>query len=69
MEFTVQRPTTVWIQATVEADNLEDALELADESFDDGDFTELDGTWEVNYDRYWAEDENDMVYDSEVDGD
>ena len=69
MEFTVQRPTTVWIQATVEADNLEDALELADESFDDGDFTELDGTWEVNYDRYWAEDENDIVYDSEVDGD
>lgn len=69
MEFTVQRPTTVWIQATVEADNLEDALELADESFGEGDFTELDGTWEVNYDRYWAEDENDIVYDSEVDDD
>jgi hypothetical protein len=69
MEFTVQRPTTVWIETTVEADNLEDALELADESFGDGDFTELDGTWEVNYDRYWAEDENDIVYDSEVDSD
>lgn len=69
MEYKVQRPSTVWIETTVEADSLERAIELADEDFSHGDFTELDSTWEVDYDRYWAEDEKDVVYDSEVDGD
>lgn len=66
MEYTVQRPSTVWIETTVEADSLETAIELADEDFSNGDFTELDDTWEVDYDRYWAEDENGETEEGKV---
>ncbi len=58
MEYRVQRPSTIWIETTVEADNFDDALELADKDFQNGDFTEVDDTFEVDYDRFWAEDEN-----------
>jgi hypothetical protein len=58
MEYRVQRPTSVWIETTVEANSFEEALELADEEFGSGNFTELDDTWETNWDRYWMEDEN-----------
>lgn len=57
MEYRVQRPSTVWVQTIVEADSFEDALELADEEFSSGNFEELDDTWEIDYDRYWMEDE------------
>lgn len=58
MEYRVQRPTSVWIETRVEADSFEEALELADEQFQSGDFDEIDDTWETNWDRYWIEDEN-----------
>jgi hypothetical protein len=58
MEYRVQRPSSVWIETTVEADSFEQALELADEQFSQGEYQELDDTFEVNYDRYWIEDEN-----------
>jgi hypothetical protein len=58
MDYRVQRPSTVWIEITVEADSFERALELADEDFSHGEYTELDDTFEINYDRYWIEDEN-----------
>jgi uncharacterized protein YdeI (BOF family) len=57
MEYKVQRPSTVWIETTVEADSLEQAIELADELFIEGEFTEIDETFSVNYDRYWTKDE------------
>ena len=57
MKYRVQRPTTVWIEATVEAEDFDQALELADKEFKNGDFTELDDTWETNWDRFWIEDE------------
>jgi hypothetical protein len=57
MEYRVQRPTTVWIETTVEAEDFDQALEIADKEFRNGDFSEVDDTWETNWDRYWIEDE------------
>lgn len=57
MEYRVQRPATVWVQTKVEANSFDEALELADEEFSDGNFEELDDTWELDYDRFWTEDE------------
>lgn len=54
--FTVQRPATIWIETVVNADNLDEAFELADKDFQDGDFLEIDGTWSIDYDRYWTQD-------------
>ena len=58
MEYRVQRPTTVWIETTVEAEDFDQALEIADKEFRSGDFSEVDDTWETNWDRYWIEDES-----------
>ena len=57
MEYKIQRPSTVWVETTVEADSLEMAIELADEQFVEGEFTEIDDTFSINYDRYWSKDE------------
>jgi hypothetical protein len=57
MEYRVQRPTTVWVETKVEAENFDQALELADKRISSGEFEELDNTWETNWDRYWIEDE------------
>jgi hypothetical protein len=64
MEYRVQRPSTVWIETVVEAKSFKKALELADESFSDGDFTELDTTWEVDYDRHFITDETGKTEES-----
>lgn len=58
MEYRIQRPSTAWIETTVEADSLEEALKLADENFNNGDFEELSNTFEIDYDKFWSEDEN-----------
>jgi hypothetical protein len=58
MKYRVQRPTTVWIETTVEAEDFDQALEIADKEFRNGDFSEVDDTWEANWDRYWIEDES-----------
>jgi uncharacterized protein YdeI (BOF family) len=57
MEYKVQRPSTVWVETTVEAESFEQALELADELFVEGEFAEVDETFSINYDNYWAKDE------------
>jgi len=57
-DYRVQRPSTVWIETMIEADSFEEALELADCQFYDGQYTELDDTFEVDYDRHWIEDED-----------
>ena len=57
MEYRVQRPSTVWVETAVEADSLEMAIELADEQFVAGEFTEIDETFSIDYDRYWSKDE------------
>jgi hypothetical protein len=56
-KYTIQRPLTVWVETIVEDfDTLEDALEVADENFKNGDYIELDGTFSIDYDRYWSQD-------------
>ena len=57
MKYKVQRPTSLWIQTTVEADSFEMALELADKNFANGDFEEIEDTFGVDYDDYWAKNE------------
>ena len=67
MEYKVQRPTSVWIEVIVEANSFDEALELADKEFYNGDyFRELDDTFEVDYDRYWIEDEDGEVKEEAI---
>jgi hypothetical protein len=66
MEYRVQRPSTVWIETTVEADSFEQALELADEQFQDGEYKEIDDTFDIDYGRYWIEDENEETKEQEI---
>lgn len=61
MEYTIQRPTTVWIEVKVEADNLDEALDTADELFKEGDYQVMEQTYEVQYDTYWSQDEEGVV--------
>jgi hypothetical protein len=62
MKYTIQRPLTVWVETVVEdLETLEDALEVADENFKNGDYIELDGTFDINYDKYWSQDETGAV--------
>jgi hypothetical protein len=56
--FTVQRPATIWIETVVEdSATLEDAIEMADEQFEQGDYIEIQGTWDIDDTRYWSQDE------------
>jgi hypothetical protein len=57
MEYRVQRPSTVWIETVIEANSFDEALELSEKPFREGDFTELDTTWEIGWDRHWITDE------------
>jgi hypothetical protein len=58
MKYTVQRPAIIWIETVVEAEDLDQALELADTKFQKGDYVEMDGTWEIDYERFWVQDES-----------
>jgi hypothetical protein len=58
MKYTVQRPAIIWIETEVEAEDLDQALELADTKFQKGDYVEMDGTWEIDYERFWVQDES-----------
>jgi hypothetical protein len=61
MDYRVQRPSTIWIETAVEADSFEQALEKADDQFYDGDYKEVDDTFDIDYDRHWIEDEDGEV--------
>jgi hypothetical protein len=66
MKYIVQRPTIEWVQVIIDnADNLEHALELADEVFKFGEYEYIDNTWVMDYYRYWVKDENDNVFTEE----
>lgn len=59
MRYTIQRPATIWIETIVEdSATLEDALTMADEQFEQGDYIELQGTWDIDDSRYWTQDQN-----------
>ena len=57
-EYRVQRPSTIWIQTTVEAESFDEALELADEQFENGEYRDIEDTFDIDYERYWIEDED-----------
>ena len=64
MKYTIQRPVISWIETVVEAEDLDEAFELADTKFQKGDYLEIDGTWEIDYERFWSQDESGKeVYD------
>jgi hypothetical protein len=62
MRYTIQRPSSIWIETVVEADTLEEARELADKDFDSGDYLTMEQTYEVDYDRIWIQDETGKEY-------
>jgi hypothetical protein len=66
-EWKIQRPATIWIQATVQADSLWDALELWEKQFADGLTEEKD--FEIDFDRYWAMDDTGREFDTAGEGD
>jgi hypothetical protein len=57
MKYTIQRPSVIWVETVVEADDLEQARELADKDFDSGDYITMEQTFEIDYDRIWIQDE------------
>lgn len=64
MKYTIQRPVISWIETVVEAEDLDEALELSDTKFQKGDYLEIEGTWEIDYERFWSQDEDgEEVYD------
>jgi hypothetical protein len=66
--WTVQRPSTIWIQTKVEAETLEQALELADVRFSEGEYKEDEDSFTIDYDRYWAMDNYQNVFFEENQG-
>lgn len=61
-EYKVQRQATYWIEATVHAESIENALEIADEEFKDGDWVEAPDSFEINEDRYWIQTHDGLVF-------
>jgi hypothetical protein len=60
--WTVQRPATIWIQTKVEAETLEQALELADVRFSEGEYTEDEESFSIDDQRHWAMDNYQNVF-------
>lgn len=66
MKYTVQRPTIEWVEVVINnADNLEHALELADEIFRFGEYEYVSDTWIMDYCRYFVKDENGNIFTEE----
>ena len=56
-KYTIQRPATIWLETVVEADTEEQAFELADNDFNNGEYVELYQTWNIDFDKFWLQDE------------
>lgn len=57
MRYTIQRPATIWLETVVEADGIDEAIELADKDFNSGEYVEMIQTWDIDFDRYWIQNE------------
>lgn len=63
MRYTVQKPAVIWLETIVEdAASLEDALLFADEQLAQGDCIEIEGTWEIDRNRYWVQTHDGLVF-------
>jgi hypothetical protein len=65
-EWKVQRPANIWIETTVHAETLEDALELADANFYEGEYKEDEESFDIDYSRYWAIDEYESLHTDDM---
>jgi hypothetical protein len=61
-EYKVQRQVSHWIETTVKAHSLENALEMADAEFADGEGVEAENSYEMNEDRFWIETHDGLVF-------
>ena len=61
-EWKIQRPATMWLEATVDADTLEEALEFVDDRLRRGNYIELEETLEINFEEFWAQDDKGQIY-------
>ena len=57
MEYRIQQKASVWIEVSVDADNLEQAFEFAEEEINKGRFREDPYSFELE-DEFWWEDED-----------
>ena len=65
-EWEVQHPATIWIKTKVNAETLEDALELAYTEFENGEYREDEDSFNIDYSRYWAIDEYQNLHTDET---
>lgn len=65
-EWTIQHPATIWIKTKVNAETLEQALELAYTEFYNGEYTEDEDSFDIDYSRYWAIDEYQNLYTDDM---
>jgi hypothetical protein len=61
-KYTVQRPMITWIETEVQAENLAEALETAQDDFDSGNYFELVETWEIDYSRHWVQTHDGLIF-------
>jgi hypothetical protein len=56
MKYRIQQNASIWVEVSVEADNLEEALLLAEQEITEGNFKEDPASFEL-VDEYWWENE------------
>lgn len=61
MLYKIQQKATVWHEIEIEAETLEQALDMAAEQLDDGDGNEVYGTLEFTGEFWAANDEGDEL--------
>lgn len=61
MRYRIEQQATVWYGVSVEANSIEEALDLAIQELDEGNGTENPESFEFG-DEYWIQDENGVVH-------
>jgi hypothetical protein len=56
MKYRIQQNASIWVEVSVEAENLEEALLLAEQEITEGNFKEDPASFEL-VDEYWWENE------------
>jgi hypothetical protein len=56
MNYRIQQNASIWVEVSVEADNLIEALQLAEQEITNGNFKEDPASFEL-VDEYWWENE------------
>jgi hypothetical protein len=56
MKYRIQQNASIWVEVSVEADNLIEAVQLAEQEITEGNFKEDPASFEL-VDEYWWENE------------